>query len=358
MNVQDVYDDSYIKKKTAEQHKRTLAALKKSGDSEKSGRLLYEAIIYKPTKTLEKQALSWIKRYPLNDYSPPLTALLLNRYSQLSDLTKELIQYYPLDSSLAYLIKTLLERARPRRKFFKHIEARMDSEPDNYAWVMALGSKRTSKEEEALTLKLIELNMDSEDNLIPLLALSARYPSVIEHSLNWFNQQDELDENISMGLYGLQSQAAKRHPELLPKINRYARKLVRANDGAQNKDEYLAVIHSTLIRTGGSKADIERAREWYGRSTNRKKHYSWDILLAILQCRDPRSKDGAWAIAEAKSYLRGQTELSQVPVLVGELLNTCPDAESLGFAKACNASFHFPWLEKLIEEKEEAALKT
>lgn len=358
MNLRDVYDDSYLKKKTPAQHKRTLAALKKSGDSEKSGRLLFEALLYKPTTALEKQALSWIKRYPQNDYSPPLTALLLNRYSQLSDLTKELIQYYPLGSSLAYLIKTLLERASHRRKFFKHIEARIESEPDNYAWVMALGSKRTSKEEEALTLKLIELNMDSEDNLIPLLALGARYPSVIEHSLNWFNQQDELDENISMGLYGLQSQAAKRHPELLPKINRYARKLMRANDGAKNKDEYLAVIHSTLIRTGGSSADIKKARAWYGRSTNSKKLYSWDILLAILQCRGPRSEDGAWAIAEAKSFLRGQTELSRVPVLVGELLQACPDVETLGFAQECNASFRFPWLEKLIEEKEEAALKT
>lgn len=321
---------------------------------------MFEALIYKPTTALEKQALSWIENHPKHDASPPLTALLLNRYSQLSDFAKKLIKKHRLDLNLAYLIKKLLERASLRREFFKQIEARMESEPDNYVWVIVVNSKKTSKEEEALTLKLIELNMDSEDNLIPLLVLSARYPSVIEHSLNWFNQQVYLDDNISMGLYGMQSQATDHFPEFLPKINRCVKKLLKGNagTGAKIKDEHLAANFSTLIRSGGSKADIKKAREWYGQIEARKKLLYWDVLVAMLQCCSPRSKDGIWAVTEAKALLRDNLNSRRVLVLVEELLKACPDNESLAFAKEYSARGSFPSMKKLIAKYERAALKT
>ncbi|MCB9471975.1 MAG: hypothetical protein H6677_27115 [Candidatus Obscuribacterales bacterium] len=360
MNFCAPLDDIPINSKTIAQHKATLAALKKSGMNAKSGRLLFEALIYAPTASLEKLALKWIKKHPEHQYTPPLTALILKAFpdSDLSDFTRDLLQNYPLGMSLSYLIRAVLNSTKHRRRFYKLIENRMDSEPESFSWLGSLHTQKASKQVESLTIRWIELSKESKESYISCIATATSYPAAMEVIFDWLKGQTKYKGFLCFGIHGLYYQAGQNHPALLPKLIRYTRAFLKEHDRARDKDGDFARVYGALIEATGSNADIKTARAWFIRGKNRKKRFSWYILGAVLRCRSARSKDGVWAIAEAKSLLKSQSEEFWAPVLVGELLRACPDEEVLEMARSCLARVPLTWLGNLIEEKEEAALKT
>lgn len=311
MNFCAPLDDIPIKRKTIAQHKATLAALKKSGMSTKSGRLLFEALLYEPTASLEKLALKWIKKHPEDHYTPPLTALILKAFpdSDLSDFTRELLQNYPLGMSLSYLIRAVLNSTKHRRRFYKLIENRMDSEPESFSWLGSLHTQKVSKEVESLTIRWIELSKESNESFISCIATASRYPAAMDVIFEWLKGKTKYKGFLCSGIHGLYYQAGQNHPALLPKLNRYTRAFLKKHERARDKDGELALVHGALIHATGSSADIKRARAWFVRGKNSKKRFSYHVLLPMMSRRYKHSKDGAWARAEAESLLLSQMEI-------------------------------------------------
>jgi hypothetical protein len=227
------------------------------------------------------------------------------------------------------IIKAALESQNV--SLYKKIGQAMDKYPKDFVWLLSLHTSpnQRNKTAERLFSRWMQLNLDNPHAGMGFYpATCSRSPQVIEACFNWIRAGGRKGGQMPFVLADLIGSAERHHKALFPRLVRFARAWLKANPNHEETGR----VYARLFYATRSKSDISKAKQWH--QNNQADQSAWHVIHYLLE-------DAYWyfykpdqyAVDQAKILLRQDKFRHDNPRLVGALVGSSADDESIAWAK-------------------------
>lgn len=324
------------------------AKLRAGEMDESTGKLLMDLMEVRADKALLPYARKWIKLFPRVESAPRLVGKWLQLFesNDAMYMATSYVKTYPDVNALILIVRAVAHIQKIPPKLFDAVEKRFSAEPNSHIWSKLQAPKNPKEELNGLILRWLEINRYNSNVAVEVawIALYSHAVDVLNEAFRWLEVNQDKTPDIWLLFLNMLRGLSEHHLELAPRV------AVTASQWVNRNPEYRHAgrIYYEVLIAFRSKDEIRNAKEWF---LNHLDSDSADMALAgILRATYLlREKIEQEFVHHAKRILAAQSPDKRSTVLIGSLLEVCPDAETIGYAKEALSDHYYPnWLHAVL----------